>query len=368
MSQTVPTAAPTTATDEAVPVLDAHRFDEAALGAYMRAHVEGFEPPLSVGQFQGGMSNPTFLLTDGAGKRYVLRKKPPGELLPSAHAVDREFRAISALNRTDVPVPKAYALCEDESAIGQVFYIMEFLEGRVFRDVALPELEPPERRAVYDAMNDVMARLHRVDYEAVGLGDYGRVGGYIARQARRWSRQYEASKTEEIPEMDKLMAWLPDNIPDDSPTAGGGPSAIVHGDFRLENLIYHSTEPRVLAIVDWELGTLGNPLSDLAYNCLPYRFSDPRWGDIMDMDYAAAGIPAEEDYVAAYCARTARDGIDDYAFYLVLSLFRFAAIVQGVYYRGVQGNAPTPAALERRGKCRQLAKTAWALAEKGRIA
>ena len=359
MSSTAANTAPTTATDEAVPVLDAHRFDEAALSAFMQAHVEGFEPPLSVSQFQGGMSNPTFLLTDGSGKRYVLRKKPPGELLPSAHAVDREYRVISALNRTDVPVAKAYALCEDEAVIGQVFYIMEFLEGRVFRDVALPELDRAERSAIYDAMNDVMARLHQVDYAAVGLSDYGRVGGYITRQVRRWSQQYEASKTEEIPEMDKLTAWLPDNIPDDSLTT------VAHGDFRLENLIYHPTEPRVLAIVDWELGTLGNPLSDLAYNCLPYHFSDPRWGDIIDIDYVGTGIPAEEDYVADYCRRTGRDGIDNYTFYLVLSLFRFAAIIQGVYYRGVQGNAPTPAALERKGKCEQLAKIAWALVEKG---
>ena len=193
----------------------------------------------------------------------------------------------------------------------------------------------------------------------MGLSDYGRVGGYSTRQVRRWSQQYEASKTEEIPEMDKLTAWLPDNIPDDSLTT------VAHGDFRLENLIYHPTEPRVLAIVDWELGTLGNPLSDLAYNCLPYHFSDPRWGDIIDIDYVGTGIPAEEDYVADYCRRTGRDGIDNYTFYLVLSLFRFAAIIQGVYYRGVQGNAPTPAALERKGKCEQLAKIAWALVEKG---
>ena len=349
---------PTTTTDESVPVLDAHRFDEAALAAYMSDHVEGFAPPLAVSQFQGGMSNPTFLVTDGNGKRYVLRKKPPGELLPSAHAVDREFKVISALNKTDVPVARAYALCEDESVIGQAFYIMEFLEGRVFRDVALPEYEPAERRAIYDAMCDAMAKLHSVDFEAVGLGDYGRVGGYIARQVRRWSQQYEASKTEEIPEMDKLTAWLNDRMPDDSLTT------IAHGDFRLENLIYHATEPRVLAVVDWELGTLGNPLSDLAYNCLPYHYGDPRWGDIIDLDYEAVGIPSEEDYVAQYCARTGRDGIDDYTYYLVLSLFRFAAIIQGVYFRGVQGNAPSPAALQRKGKCELLAKIAWDLVQK----
>lgn len=351
------TPVPTTATDESVPVLDAHRFDEAALTNFMSDHVDGFVPPLEVTQFQGGMSNPTFMLTDGNGKRYVLRKKPPGELLPSAHAVDREFKVISALNATDVPVAKAYALCEDDAVIGQAFYIMEFLEGRVFRDVALPDLPPDERRAIYEAMNDALAKLHGVDFEAVGLSDYGRVGGYITRQVRRWAQQYEASKTEEIPEMDKLTAWLNDNMPDDSLTT------IVHGDFRLENLIYHPTEPRVLAVVDWELGTLGNPLSDLAYNCLTYHYADPRWGDIIDLDYDAVGIPSEEDYVAQYCARTGRE-IDDYTYYLVLSLFRFAAIIQGVYYRGVQGNAATPAALQRKGKCELLAKIAWALVEK----
>jgi len=351
-------ATPVTSTFEAVPVLDAHRFDEAALNAYMERHVEGYTPPLGVQQFQGGMSNPTFLLTDGAGKRYVLRKKPPGELLPSAHAVDREFKVISALNKTDVPVARAYALSEDESIIGQAFYIMEFLEGRVFRDVALPECAPAERRAIYDAMNDALAKLHNVDFAAVGLSDYGRVGGYIARQVRRWSQQYEASKTDDVPEMDKLIAWLPENLPDDSLTT------IAHGDFRLENLIYHPTEPRVLAVVDWELGTLGNPLSDLAYNCLPYHVGDPRWGDIIGLDYDAVGIPAEDDYVGKYCERTGRDAIDDWTFYLVLSLFRFAAIIQGVYYRGVQGITPTPEALKRRGKCELLARTAWALVER----
>jgi aminoglycoside phosphotransferase (APT) family kinase protein len=351
------TPVPTTATNESVPVLDAHRFDEDALTRFMSDHVDGFAPPLEVTQFQGGMSNPTFMLTDGNGKRYVLRKKPPGKLLPSAHAVDREFKVISALNATDVPVAKAYALCEDDAIIGQAFYIMEFLEGRVFRDVALPDLPPDERRAIYEAMNDALAKLHSVDFAAIGLSDYGRVGGYISRQVRRWSQQYEASKTDEIPEMDKLTAWLNDNMPDDSLTT------IVHGDFRLENLIYHPTEPRVLAVVDWELGTLGNPLSDLAYNCLTYHYADPRWGDIIDLDYEATGIPSEEDYVAQYCARTGRE-IDDYTYYLVLSLFRFAAIIQGVYYRGVQGNAATPAALQRKGKCELLAKIAWTLVEK----
>ncbi len=349
---------PTTATLEAVPVLDKHRFDEAALSRFMEEHVEGYKPPLEVGQSMGGMSNPTFILRDGNGQRYVMRKKPPGKLLPSAHAVDREFRVIKALGPTDVPVAKAYALCEDEAVIGQTFYIMEFKDGRVFRDMSLPELAKTERTAIYDAMNDALAKLHMVDYEAVGLADYGRVGGYIARQVSRWSKQYEASKTEEIVAMDKLMAWLPENIPDDNLTT------VAHGDFRLENIIFHPTKPEVLAVVDWELGTLGNPLSDLAYNCLPYVWPDEGRGDLIGIDFANYGIPSEEDYVAAYCKRTGRDGIDDYTFYVVLSLFRISAIIQGVYYRGLQGNAPSDAALERKESCRMLSEIAWAMVEK----
>ena len=350
---------PTTATAEAEPVLPQHRFDEDALSRFMQANVEGYTPPLEVGQSMGGMSNPTFIMRDGNGRRYVMRKKPPGKLLPSAHAVDREFKVISALGPTDVPVAKAYALCEDESVIGQAFYIMEFIDGRVFRDMSLPELEPAERAAIYDAMNDTLAKLHMVDYEAVGLSDYGRVGGYIARQVSRWSKQYEASKTDDIAAMDNLMKWLPENIPDDSLTT------IVHGDFRIENIIYHPTEPKVLAVVDWELGTLGNPLSDLAYNCLPYVWPDEGRGDLIGIDFAATGIPSEEDYVAAYCRRTGRAAIDNYTFYVVLSLFRIAAIIQGVYYRGLQGNAPSDAALERKESCRMLSEIAWDIVQKG---
>ncbi len=348
----------TTATLEAVPVLEKHRFDEAALSRYMESNVEGFQPPLEIGQSMGGMSNPTFILRDGNGTRYVMRKKPPGKLLPSAHAVDREFRVISALGKTNVPVAKAYALCEDESVIGQTFYIMEFKDGRVFRDMSLPELAPAARGAIYDAMNDVLAKLHMVDYEAIGLADYGRVGGYIARQVSRWSKQYAASKTEDIVAMDKLMAWLPENIPDDNLTT------VAHGDFRLENIIFHPTEPTVLAVVDWELGTLGNPLSDLAYNCLPYVWPDEGRGDLIGLDFEICGIPSEEDYVASYCRRTGRDGVDDWTFYVVLSLFRISAIIQGVYYRGLQGNAPSEAALERKESCRMLSEIAWDMLEK----
>lgn len=355
----MPAEAAVSATTEAVPVLPQHRFPESGLERFMRERVEGFVPPLKVEQFQGGMSNPTFLLTGGDGRRYVMRKKPPGKLLPSAHAVDREFRVISALHGTDVPVARPYALCEDESVIGQAFYIMEHVEGRVFRNLVLPDLAPAERAAIYDAMNDVLARLHKVDYAAVGLSDYGRVGGYMARQVSRWSKQYEASKTDDVPAMEKLMKWLPEHMPPDDETT------VVHGDYRLENMIFHPTEPRVLAVVDWELGTLGNPLSDLAYNCLPYHVPDPHRGDMRALDFARYGIPSEADYVAAYCRRTGREGIDNWNFYIVLSLFRLAAIAQGVYKRGLDGNASSPAALERGKKARELAETGWRLVEQG---
>ncbi len=346
-------------TTDAVPVLDQHRFDEARLERYLLDHVAGFTTPVKVEQTQGGMSNPTFILTDGAGKRYVMRKKPPGKLLPSAHAVDREFRVISALWTTDVPVARAYVLCQDPAVIGTDFYLMDFIEGRVFRVQTLPHLTPSERRAIYLAMVDTLAKLHNVDYRAVGLEDYGRVGGYLTRQVSRWSQQYEASKTDDLPAMDNLIAWLPQHIPADDKTT------IAHGDYRLENLIFHPTEPRVLAVIDWELSTLGDPLSDLAYNCLPYYVADPTRGDITNLDYASYGIPTREECVARYCAQTGQQDIEQWNFYIVLSLFRLAAISQGVYKRGLDGNASSPEALTRRDRCRVLATTGWELVEKG---
>lgn len=348
-----------TTTAVAAPVLDQHRFPEDRLADFMAREVPGFAPPLRVSQFRGGMSNPTFLLEDGGGRRYVMRKKPPGKLLPSAHAVDREFRVISALAETDVPVARAWALCEDEEVIGRAFYIMEHVEGRVARNLMLPDMVPAERAAAYDAMNAALAALHNVDFRAVGLEGYGREGGYMARQVRRWGGQYEMSRTDEIPEMDNLAAWLGENMPADDETT------IVHGDYRLENTILHPVEPRVLAVVDWELGTLGNPLSDLAYNCLPYHSGDDVRGFLGDMDHAETGIPSEEDYVAAYCRRTGRGGIPDWSFYLAFSLFRLAAISQGVYKRGLDGNASSPDAVQRGAKARQLAETGWAIAQRG---
>ena len=346
-------------TTDTAPVLEQHRFDAAALARYMRAHMADCTAPLTVGQVQGGMSNPTFILTDGVGTRYVLRKKPPGMLLPSAHAVDREFRVISALWQTAVPVARPHVLCQDPSVIGTDFYLMDFVEGRVFHNYELPDMAPVQRRVIYQAMVDVLARLHQVDFRAVGLADYGRPGGYMARQVRRWSQQYAASKTNDLPAMEKLMAWLPEHLPDDHETT------VVHGDFRLENLIFHPTEPRVLAVVDWELSTLGAPLSDLAYNCLPYYVADDWCGDITTLDYASYGIPSEAEYVARYCQQTGRRALPDWKFYIVLSLFRLAAIVQGVYKRGLDGNASSPEAITRGAQCQQLATAAWALVEQG---
>ena len=346
-------------TTDTAPVLEQHRFDEANLERYMKEHVAGFVSPFTVGQVRGGMSNPTFILSDGAGKRYVLRKKPPGKLLPSAHAVDREFRIISALWDTDVPVAKAYVLCQDPSIIGTDFYIMDFVDGRVFRGYELADLEPTERRAVYHAHIDVMATLHQVDFRAIGLEDYGRVGGYMTRQVGRWSKQYEASKTGDLPAMDKLMAWLPEHLPEDQETT------IAHGDFRLENMLFHPTEPRILAVVDWELSTLGAPLSDLAYSSLPYHVPDDIRGDITNLDYTNYGIPSEEECVARYCEKTGRVGIENWNFYVVFSLFRLAAIVQGVYKRALDGNASSPEAITRGEKCKQLAAAAWELVEQG---
>jgi aminoglycoside phosphotransferase (APT) family kinase protein len=353
------TIAATTLTTETIPVLAQHRFDENRLAQYLQTHVEGFTAPFTVTQTQGGMSNPTFILTDGAGNRYVMRKKPPGKLLPSAHAVDREFRVISALQHTKVPVAKAYVLCQDPSVVGTDFYIMDFVDGRVLRLQTLPDLVPSERRQIYEGMIDTLVKLHAVDFRAVGLEDYGRVGGYITRQVSRWSQQYEASKTDNLPAMDHLMKWLPNHIPDDNETT------IAHGDFRLENLIFHPTEPRVLAVIDWELSTLGSPLSDLAYNCIPYYLADPTRGDITNLDSAASGIPREDEQVARYAAQSGRKEIPDWKFNMVLSLFRLAAISQGVYKRGLEGNAASPEAILRRDRCRVLAETAWTLVERG---
>jgi len=338
---------------EAGDVRSAHRFDVAALEAYMQQHVAGFRGPLTVRQFKGGQSNPTFLLLAGDGQRYVMRKKPPGKLLASAHQVDREYRVIRALASTDVPVPRVHALCMDDTVIGSAFYLMDCVEGRIFRDPQLPGLSRDERAAIYDEMNDVLARLHRVDYEAVGLADFGKPGNYFERQIGRWTKQYQAAQTDDVEAMNNLIAWLPTHIPP------GDETCIAHGDYRLENTIFHPTEPRMLAVLDWELSTLGHPLADLAYNCLLYHMRSPTQGSLVDIDYAATGIPTEEEYVADYCRRTGRPDVANWDFYLAFSLFRLASIAQGVYKRGLDGNASSEQATTYGTICQLLAFLAW---------
>ncbi len=304
------------------------------LEPWFREHVTGVEGSLAVEKFAGGQSNPTFKLTAG-DRHYVLRRKPPGELLASAHAVDREYRVLDALRNTDVPVPQAVALCEDEDVIGSMFYVMEHLEGRIFWDPAVPEVDNTERTAIYDEMNSVLAALHSVDIHNVGLSDYGKPGNYYARQIGRWTKQYRASETETVPDMEALIEWLPDNIP-----AGGETVSLVHGDYRLDNMIFHPTEPRIIGILDWELSTLGDPLADLAYQLMAWQF--PRVGGIAGLeglDRSELGLPSDEDYIAAYCQRTGRSGIDHWPFYMAFCFFRIAAILQGIKKRAQIGTA-----------------------------
>jgi aminoglycoside phosphotransferase (APT) family kinase protein len=316
-------------------VAPAHRFDEARLAAWLGPRIERFGDHLQVRQFQGGASNPTFLLTTEAAdgpKRYVLRKKPPGQLLSSAHQVDREYRVMKALEGL-APVPHMRALCEDAEVIGTAFYVMDYLEGRIFRDAALPDLEPAERAAVYDQLNATLARLHQVDFATVGLSDYGRPGNYFERQVARWTRQYRDAETEAVPEMEALIEALPGRIPGDQSVS------IAHGDYRLENVMFHPTEPKLIAVLDWELSTIGHPLADIAYNGFMWRSHSPSWGTLDGVDFATSGIPTEADYVAAYCRRTGRPGIEDWAFYMAFGIFRLASISQGVYRRVLAGNA-----------------------------
>lgn len=317
---------------ETTEVRAAHRFDAAALERYLRKHLPGFRGPAEVRQFSGGQSNPTFLL-ETPGANYVLRKKPPGELLPSAHAIEREYRVMRVLQHERFPVAAPRLLCEDASVIGTPFYVMDHVEGRIFRDLTLPHQTPAEREYLYGAMIDTLALLHSVDWKSAGLDDFGKPGNYFARQIARWSRQFEASATGDLPSMRKLMDWLPANIPE------GDETTIVHGDFRLENLIFHPAEPRVVAVLDWELSTLGHPLADLAYNSMPYELPLGKYSGMRGLDFASHGIPAQAGAVRRYCERTGRGGIAHWEFYMAFSLFRMAAIAQGVYARGLRGNA-----------------------------
>lgn len=323
--------------------------DADVLETFMAANVAGFAGPLTIAQFKGGQSNPTYRL-ETPGALYVLRKKPPGPLLKGAHDVLREARVMRALADTPVPVPPVVAVCEDESVIGSAFFIMTLVEGRIFWDTAFRGVPRDERAAHLDAMNATIAALHSVDYEAVGLGDYGRPGNYFERQIGRWSKQYiEDVDAGRDPNMDALIEWLPTAIPP------GEETAIVHGDFRCDNLIFHPTEPRVVAVLDWELSTLGHPLADFAYHCLMYRIPSGIVAGLGDLDPLALGLPSEEDYIATYCRRTGREGIPAYDFYAAFNLFRLAAILHGIMGRVVRGNASSAEARERAVHFPQLA-------------
>jgi aminoglycoside phosphotransferase (APT) family kinase protein len=322
-------------------VRDTHRFDEAALACGMKENVEGFAGPIKVEQFKGGQSNPTYkLLTPTAD--YVLRRKPPGQLLPGAHAIDREVRILTALGKTGFPVAHIHGLCTDDSVIGSWFYVMEMVEGRIFWDATFPGVDHERRSAYFDAMNAAIARLHEIDYQALGLGDYGKPGNYFARQIGRWSKQYlEDVDAGRDAAMDKLIEWLPANIPD------GDESSIVHGDFRCDNMIFHPTEPRVIAVLDWELSTLGNPLADFAYHAMMYQMPPHIVAGLGGADLEALGVPSEADYVAAYCRRTGRDNIPSWDFYIAFNYFRLAAIFHGIKGRVIRGTASSAHARER---------------------
>ena len=329
-------------------------FDVAALDVYLSRHVEGYRGPLQVARFAGGQSNPTYRLNAASGG-YVLRKKPEGVLLPSAHAVDREYRVMTALRDTPVPVPRTFAYCADASVIGTPFFVMECVEGRIFWDPALPELSRTERHALWDDVNRVVAALHRVDVSAVGLADFGRPGNYFERQIGRWSKQYRASETEPIEAMDRLIDWLPEHIPP------GDDVAIVHGDLRLDNMIIHPREPRVVALLDWELSTIGHPLADLSYHAMTWRLAASEFRGMADKNLASLGIPEERDYLAAYIRRTARQSIDAAAweFHMAFSMFRLAAILQGIARRAEDGTAASAQAIETGRRARPIAELAW---------
>lgn len=322
--------------------MNTQTLDVSNLAIWLREHVHDFKGDLLAEKFAGGQSNPTFKLTAG-DRHFVLRRKPPGVLLASAHAVDREFRVISALQDTEVPVPGAVALCEDDDVIGSMFYLMECLEGRVFWDPALPELNNDDRAAVYDDMNRVLAALHSVDVDRVGLGDYGRPGNYFERQVSRWSKQYRASETEHISAMENLMSWLVENMPEDD-----GRISLVHGDYRLDNVMFHPSEPKIIAVLDWELSTLGNPIADLAYQVMAWQLPrDAGMSGMAGLDRSALAIPEDNAYIAEYCERTGRDEIRHWNFYMAFCFFRLAAIVQGVKKRALDGTASSAEAESR---------------------
>ncbi len=341
----------------AEPVRESFRFDEAALASWMREHVEGFEGPLEVLQFRGGQSNPTFQLKDGA-KSYVLRRKPPGQLAKGAHAVDREARILSALGPAGYPVAHVYGFCADDSVIGSEFYIMEMVQGRIFWDASFSEVPATDRRAYFSAMNRTLADLHNVDYEALGLGDYGRQGNYFERQISRWTKSYLADVDAGRDEgMDRLLDWLPGAIPP------GDETTIVHGDFRCDNLIFHPSEPRILAVLDWELSMLGHPLADFAYHAIMYRMPPDIVAGLGEIDLRSRKIPSEDEYVAEYCRNTGRVGIPNYDFYVAFNFFRLAAIFHGIKGRFIRGSAASAHAAARAAAYPRLVRLALDAAE-----
>ncbi len=333
------------------------KFDEAALADYMAANVAGFKGPLTVRKFKGGQSNPTYLL-ETPKKKYVLRRKPPGKLLPSAHAVDREYRVMTALGRQKFPAPKTYALCEDESVIGTAFFIMDFLDGRIFWNASLPEVESTARRAYFLELVDVMAQLHSIDIEKAGLSEYGKHGNYFERQIDRWSKQYKSAQTKEIGAMDRLIEWLPTAMPSDDAVS------IVHGDFRFDNVVFDKKKPKVIGVLDWELSTLGHPLADFTYFLMVWHFPPTIRGGLLGLDLASLGIPTLDEAAARYCAKTGQESLADLDYCIAYNMFRLASIAQGVYARALQGNASSPEGVKLGDSVAPLAEMAWSYALK----
>jgi aminoglycoside phosphotransferase (APT) family kinase protein len=334
-------------------VAESHRFDEAALHGWMQANVAGYQGPLEVRQFKGGQSNPTYQLITPT-KKYVMRRKPPGKLLPSAHAVDREYKVITALYPTGFPVAKSYGLCTDDSVIGTMFYVMDMVEGRIIWDQSLPDYTPEQRYPIYMAQVTTLAALHTTDYKAIGLEDYGRTGNYMARQIDRWTKQYKASETQRIDTIERLIKWLPETCPEDDQTS------IVHGDYRMDNMVMHATEPRVVAVLDWELGTLGNPLADFTY--LLMGWVNGAMAAIPDKQ--AHGAPTLEEVVDYYCQLTGRDGLPDLNWYFSYNIFRLAGIIQGIVGRARDGTANSPQAAAMAARVPALGDAAWRFAQK----
>ena len=341
------------------PVEERHRIDAGRLEDFLKKHLENFRGPLVIEQFKGGQSNPTYRVTAG-GKRYALRRKPPGKLLPSAHAVDREFKVIQALWKVGFPVARPYVLCEDPEVIGTAFYLMDCMEGRVLWDQSLPGMQKAERRAIWEELNRVIALLHSVDYKAVGLENFGKAGSYIERQVGRWSKQYVASETQKIEAMDNMIAWLPKNIPATDETT------IVHGDYRLDNTVFHATEPKLIAVLDWELSTLGDPLADFSYHCMSWHIPPGKFRGIEGLPLEELGIPTEREYVDLYFKRTGRKPVDPsvWDYYMAYNLFRIAAICQGIAKRVEEGTAASEHARDAGARARPLAELGWAQVEK----